>query len=152
MRFWKTLCLNYEHRRNRPTEDQVLRAKSHLKNLKLKFSRMLTCYSTLAWIARQATGPGPDDVFEMVKLTPLQRLQSLADFDATAEHHVGEALIEYSWFLRTVGQAEENMLDWIKAADNRDVAFNRARRFGQEIFELILHLAAGKPFLRYMVV
>jgi len=33
VRFWKTLCLNYEHRRNRPTDDQFTRAKSHLKNL-----------------------------------------------------------------------------------------------------------------------
>ena len=42
LRFWKTLCLNYEHSRNNfylvPNEVQ----KSHLKNLKMNFSRMLT--------------------------------------------------------------------------------------------------------------
>ena len=35
--------------------DETTRVKNHLKNLKLKFSRMLTCYSALVWIARQDT-------------------------------------------------------------------------------------------------
>jgi len=38
LRFWKTLCLNYENRRNRPDE-RAEKNKHHLKNLKLKFSR-----------------------------------------------------------------------------------------------------------------
>jgi len=152
VRFWKTLCLNYEHRRNRPTDDQVTRAKSHLKNLKLKFSRMLTCYSALVWIAAKETGPGPEAVFEMVSLTPVKRLLVVAKCDATAERHVGRALDQYCWFLRSVGRPESDVLDWIKSPENRDEAFGHSRLFGQELFELIIHLASEKPFLRYLVV
>ncbi|MBT3352846.1 MAG: hypothetical protein HOC91_06555 [Nitrospinaceae bacterium] len=35
LRFWKTLCLNYEHKRNQPTEDQSQRIKQKVKNFKL---------------------------------------------------------------------------------------------------------------------
>lgn len=152
VRFWKTLCLNYEHRRNRPSDDQTTRAKSHLKNLKLKFSRMLTCYSALTWIAAQETGPGPEGVLEMVKLTPIERLSQVAEHDAAANRLVRRALDEYCWFLRAVGDRESDVLEWIKSPENRDHAFNHSRLFGQEIFELIIHLATKKPFLRYLVV
>jgi hypothetical protein len=152
VRFWKTLCLNYEHRRNRPSEDARLRAKHHVKNLKLKFSRMLTCYSALIWIAAKETGPGPEDVYQMVSLTPVERLLSVREFDAAAAQHVNGALATYSWFLNAVGKAEDEVLDWIADPANRDEAFNNGRRFGEEVCGLILHLSANKPFLRYLLV
>jgi predicted nucleotidyltransferase len=152
VRFWKTLCLNYEHKRNRATNDQLLRAKSHLKNLKLKFSRMLTCYSTLAWIASKETGPGPEEVFEMVSLTPIARLRAVQGFDSEAETYVENALAEYSWFLEAIGHSEEDLIAWIRVPVNRREAFTIGKKFGDEIFKLILHLAIGKPFLRYLVV
>ena len=88
----------------------------------------------------------------MVTLTPLRRLQNVANFDDTAERLVSQAFSEYSWFLQSVGHPEPELLEWIKNAKNRDEAFDHARRFGQKIFDLVLHLANGKPFLRYMVV
>jgi hypothetical protein len=152
VRFWKTLCLNYEHRRNRPVDDQLTRAKSHLKNLKLKFSRMLTCYSALVWIASKETGPGPEGVFEMVSLTPVQRLLAVATSDTGASLHVNRALEEYCWFLKAVGNSDDDVLEWIKLPANRDEAFDHSRLFGQEIYELIIQLSSNKPFLRYLVV
>ena len=152
VRFWKTLCLNYEHRRNRPSDDQLIRAKSHLKNLKLKFSRMLTCFSAMTWIAAQELGPGPEAVFKMVSLTPVERLRAVAAHDSTAERHVIRALNHYCWFLSAVGHPEDEVLEWIKLPDSRDEAFGHSRTFGQEVFDLIIHLAAKKPFLRYLVV
>lgn len=46
IRFWKTLCLNYEHRRKRKSVEEEGGNKnvSHSKNLKLQFSRKLTCF------------------------------------------------------------------------------------------------------------
>jgi hypothetical protein len=152
VRFWKTLCLNYEHRRNRPTNDQVTRARSHLKNLKLKFSRMLTCFSALVWIAAQQTGPGPEAVLKMVGLTPIERLGVVAEYDAEARRCVDRALEKYCWFLREVGRPESDVLDWIRLPENRDEAFGHSRLFGQDIFDLTIHLASNKPFLRYLVV
>lgn len=42
LRFWKTLCLNYENKRNIASNDQLTKTKNHLRNLKLKFSRLMT--------------------------------------------------------------------------------------------------------------
>jgi hypothetical protein len=51
IRFWKTLCLNYENRRNTLGSDQavdpVKRRKQQVKNYKLKFSRLLMCFATI---------------------------------------------------------------------------------------------------------
>lgn len=152
VRFWKTLCLNYEHRRNLPTNEEPLRAKSHLKNFKLKFSRMLTCYSALAWIASQDPGPEPNDVFEMVKLTPVQRIRAVAELNLEVMDCIQKALSHYSWFLQVVGRREAEVLEWIRVPANRDEAFTHGREFGQSIFELIVRLASDKPFLRYLVV
>ena len=113
---------------------------------------MLTCYSALVWVAAQETGPGPEAVLKMVSLTPVERLRSVAEYDDAAGRHVGLALDQYCWFLRTVGRPESEVLDWIKSPDNRDEAFNHSRLFGQEIFELIIHLSAEKQFLSYLVV
>ena len=49
LRFWKTLCLNYEHRRNQ--EDEARKIKQKIKNFKLKYSRLLTCFATVALLA-----------------------------------------------------------------------------------------------------
>jgi predicted nucleotidyltransferase len=152
VRFWKTLCLNYEHRRNRQTDDQVIRAKSHLKNFRLKFSRLLTCYSALAWIASKETGPGPEGIFEMVSLTPTGRLRALRGFDSKAESYVASALEQYTWFLDAIAHSESDLLAWIRIPENRDQAFTKGRQFGEDMCNLILHLAAGKPFLRYLIV
>ncbi|WP_456624461.1 nucleotidyltransferase domain-containing protein, partial [Bradyrhizobium sp. P5_C12] len=46
LRFWKTLCLNYEHKRNQ-TESRR-KTKHKVKNFKLGFSRLLTCFATVA--------------------------------------------------------------------------------------------------------
>ena len=52
IRFWRTLCLNYENRRNRPPEDGREQHKFHLDNFKLKFSRLLTCFSAIILLAK----------------------------------------------------------------------------------------------------
>jgi predicted nucleotidyltransferase len=45
VRFWKTLCLNYEHKRISKNSEDVIEGVVHSKNLKLKFSRKLICFS-----------------------------------------------------------------------------------------------------------
>jgi predicted nucleotidyltransferase len=47
IRFWKTMCLNYEQKRSKREHNDLSKNKTRLKNLKLKFSRITTCYSIL---------------------------------------------------------------------------------------------------------
>src|SRR5438034_11684593 len=47
LRFWKTMCLNYENKRNVIKVDGEKKNKARLANMKLKFSRRLICFSTV---------------------------------------------------------------------------------------------------------
>ena len=84
IRFWRTLCLNYEHRRNRPPDDEYRRNKSHLDNLKLKFSRLLICHSAIALLSINRGVMRPDELLNIVQLSPLQRLDRIVEIEPEA--------------------------------------------------------------------
>ena len=150
LRFWKTLCLNYEHSRNRPDIAEGEATKNHLKNLKLKFSRMLTCFSLVIPLAKRFASMGPDDCVEVIKKRPLERLKSVA-FDANRGELWDKLAVEYSWFLDTTGNPRAKVLEWIEKSQNRVEAFDRAERFGDTLYDL-LQSVAEKNAMRYLVV
>ncbi|HKS74817.1 MAG TPA: nucleotidyltransferase domain-containing protein, partial [Terriglobales bacterium] len=76
LRFWKTLCLNYENRRNRP-EDRAKKNKHHVRNLKLKFSRLLICFSTIIPLISSRSS-SPEDILALTSHPPLKRLEKVA--------------------------------------------------------------------------
>lgn len=72
LRYWRTLCLNYEelrHDRERPWWK---------KNINLKFSRMLTVFATVAALTVPEVH-NKDDFRPMCGLTPIQRLAGALD-------------------------------------------------------------------------
>jgi hypothetical protein len=74
MRMWRTFCVNYEYYRTKGS------VKSKVKLLKLKYSRMLTCYSAIVFLLALFVRNGsvrPSDVGQMVRLTPTQRLEAI---------------------------------------------------------------------------
>lgn len=153
MRFWKTLCLNYEHKRNRP--EDFSKNKNHLANLKLKFSRLLTCFSTIAVLSTNLGVISPADLFELVHHSPLHRLQlavkeELPNFTA-ASSHLSSAIELYAWFLSLTDRPKADMVEWISYKQNREQAFQKGREFGDEIFELLTSIA-DKNVIRYLVV
>lgn len=108
LRMWRTFCVNYEFfRTGRDSREK-------LKNLKLKFSRMNTCYSAVVYLLavfasnRTVT---PADVTRMVELSPTERLEAVAteekwsdEFRAHINQHAEEALSHYSDFLQLTHQ------------------------------------------------
>lgn len=71
LRMWRTFCVNYEFSRRKDEND------ARIKNLKLKYSRMITCYSAIIYLLSIFARSGsvrPEDVKAMVALTPTQRL------------------------------------------------------------------------------
>jgi len=72
LRFWRTLCLNYETIRN----DKAWPWRK--KNINLKYSRRLTVFSTVLYILSSKSF-GKDDLVFMAKLTPLERLATALD-------------------------------------------------------------------------
>ncbi|STR03367.1 Nucleotidyltransferase domain [Kingella potus] len=66
LRFWRTLCLNYEVSRTQ-------QKKWEKKNISLKFSRRLTVFATIIYICVFQIN-SEDRLLEMIKKTPLDRL------------------------------------------------------------------------------
>ncbi|SRR6266508_1594493 len=165
LRFWKTLCLNYEHKRNRPATDEERKLKNHLQNLKLKCSRLMTCFSTITALAAAPRVTTPDELLALVHKPPLDRLR-----EAASAHDVDKELVErilgtYRWFLDVTGRPRDETLRWISAPTERDSAFGRARLLGDDVYEVLKTVSArparerqereGAPvvdILRYMVI
>jgi predicted nucleotidyltransferase len=109
IRMWRTFCVNYEfYRKDGDSRNKI-------KNLKLKFSRMLTCYSGIVYLMAVYARDDrvqPDDVRAMVAISPTERLEAIAadDFGTTGEiaatlkKAVESALTGYSEFLELTHQ------------------------------------------------
>lgn len=151
-RFWKTLCLNYEHKRNRRDKGEEARRRSHLKNFKLKFSRLLTCFSMVVCLCDRAEADHPDKAIKLVKQTPLARLDHLA-----SKHNLGELWGKmralYDWFLQVTDRPIAEVEAWIAQREVRAEVFPKAEEFGNLMYEL-LGQVAGKSggSLRNLVV
>lgn len=72
LRFWRTLCLNYEARTSEQTPEH--RAKRKLANYKLKHSRMLTCFSALLFLLDVYVRSGTVTVSDAKKMVSLGRI------------------------------------------------------------------------------
>ena len=151
LRFWKTLCLNYEHRRNRRGTTNEALNKSHLKNLKLKFSRMLTCFSAVLLLARNRSVISPGNLSKIIHLSPLDRLDQAAESISGAEDLVSSLKENYAWFLDMTGKDSAAVLEWIGNRGSRNDAFDRARRFGSDMYGLLVQGAEEADTLRYLV-
>jgi len=101
LRYWRTLCLNYERSRAEPGKPWWKR------NLNLKFSRKLTVFSSvLAIIACKVSQP---EAFRPIsELVPLQRLALALDTmdDGSLLSEFSEILVLYEDFLAAKSHAE----------------------------------------------
>ena len=146
MRFWKTLLLNYEHSRNRSSKVHIKNGKGlekhkaivHSKNLKLKFSRKLICFSFLIQLLANDGTITQEDVVKISKLTPVERISSLKEISCGLSGDVDDLLSSYQWFIDHTQVPSEQMLKWISNKSNRDDAFDRSRKFGEKIFEIMM--------------
>jgi predicted nucleotidyltransferase len=152
IRFWKTLCLNYENKRNQPEEDRTRKIKQKIKNFKLKFSRMLTCYGSVAAIINLPTQSGPDEIVKLVSRTPLERLRLAALSREKTRDLYREIVEEYRWFLEVTNVSEDDLIQRFHDKAFRSLAFERAEKFGDRMFTLIHEIAAETGYLRYLVI
>ena len=147
MRLWRTFCVNYEFSRKKGSDD------IKIKNLKLKFSRMLTCYSAIMYLisvhVRSCT-VSPPDVIKMASLSPVERLEHLKAencfTDVLSQNRfsslLDSALDEYSKFLEFTHKPKiEIIADYEKLASEwKDASY----RFGSSIAEALAMLGTSK--------
>ena len=151
LRFWKTLCLNYEHKRNRPIDDRNKKNNTHLKNLKLKFSRMITCFATIIILIKKKQIITQTELLKILHLTPLERLNKACGNNIKYKQTYNEILKEYAWFLDITGKPQNELIQWIGKRRNRDRAFERGRKFGAKVYTLINEISDPTD-LRYLII
>lgn len=152
LRFWRTLCLNYENNRQWRVDDPNQRAKAHLANLKLRFSRLSICFSFIIALLQRGVTYSPEDVHAVSNMTPSERLAAAAERSSEAAAMVAALQDEYDWFLEAVGRPKETVLSWIGDRDVRDDAFAHSRKYSECVYNLLRQVADDTGYLRYLVI
>lgn len=157
LRFWRTLTLNYEHDRYEvlqlPEDEQLeAKAKSALKNYKLKVSRLATCFSMILHLSSEEPPVQANRVFELCSLTPSERFEDLrgrggAETDVCIE----SLLTTYEGFLDQVQRPRLELLNDFRDDALRYERLQEAGNFGEKIFRL-LQLLVPTDRLRHLVV
>ncbi|UWQ82255.1 hypothetical protein [Leisingera caerulea] len=152
LRLWRTFCVNYEYARRKNNSAQE---KARIKNLKLKHSRMLTCYSAICYLLycfKQNGTVTPQDAKDMVLLTPIERLTHIADHFGKSElKHANEDLISrYSEFLKTTDMPEEDLR--CEVSKNWKSWEEKSYEFGDKLDFYLKTLGKDTRFLRLLVI
>ncbi len=135
-RFWKTLCLNYE-----AFCDKSSKTKERIQNLKLRFARKLTCFSTIvAVLALREFAPAK--VKEIVNKKPWERLYFACDGNPDASAKVDGMAECYLEFLKLVDAAKENDT-WVMPIEDWTSAKEHSLRFGAKLVELMQDLGGS---------
>jgi len=152
---WRTFCVNYES--GTQTEPPEKKAKRKLKNLKLKHSRLLTCYSALLYllaIFSKNNTVGPTDIGGMIKLTPTQRLEwliSQSEFIDTRPL-IEKLLYCYEEFLGLTDAGEEELVQRFLDKEQSRQYVESSYRFGDLMFQALTAVGKGNQFHRLLVV
>ncbi len=139
LRMWRTFCVNYEYWRRRGE------VSSKIKNLKLKYNRLLTCYSAILyilWTFERSSTTTPDDIRTMVSLTPTQRLESIRDAaGGTLASSLSRALGLYSEFLEIIHTDKKSLEEKYPAkADEWRV---NSHEFAKSVTTCLIELGVG---------
>jgi predicted nucleotidyltransferase len=160
LRYWRTLCLNYEASTVEPRPAELApqkRAKRKVKNYKLKHSRMLTCYSALLQLLSVYSAKNTvvvADVQQLVRLTPTERVEFVGQNLASKEvaRLIYEFLEKYERFLENTNRSEDELtkifLDDSQSKDLRD----EQSQFGDLAYKILFSVGRDNPFYRRMLI
>ncbi len=152
IRYWKTLCLNYEHKRNQPAADEKKKISQKVKNFKLKFSRMTTCYATIAALSNNMHDATEKDVIELVKLTPRERLSQIPEKLPSTLDKVKDLLEQYDWFLEQTALTTEELHSKFSEKSSIQEMFAKAEYYGNTMFSLLEKADEELKIFRYLVI
>jgi hypothetical protein len=155
LRFWRTLTLNYEHDRLKlmplvGAELDRRKAKSALKNYKLKISRLATCFSMAAHLSSAPAPITPEQVIKLCHATPAERFEDLRGREAGADALLDQIAEQYAAFLDATQKDEGDLEAWLSSREARGKARADAERFGNAVYELLRSLSPDDR-LRYLV-
>lgn len=152
IRYWKVLCLNYEAN-TRKSENPSKRA---LHNYKLKHSRLLTCYSAILYfchLLRNQASISKDDAIKLTKLSPTERLLTIADEGGAISREIVQAILSlYVEFLKETDAPKSELLERFGNPEYRRKRHQAGIEFGDRVFSLLEEIGAKTPLFRYLMV
>lgn len=160
LRYWRTLCLNYEAGTSEQAPRQkssIDRAKRKIKNYKLKHSRMLTCYSGvlyLLFVYGRCKTVTVTDARRMVSLTPTERVEFVANElqDADPAACISDFLGKYERFLEVTSASEDDLINVF--SDDTEASRLREEQsgFGDLAYTILYTIGHENPLYRRLVI
>ncbi len=139
LRYWYTLTLNYEYRRDSNDDKN----KRYWKRMKLKYARLLTCFSFISCLC--SCQASKDNVIHFIHLTPFERLDYLTNNFPELLEIVSEIKSEYAYFIKL----HDKKHDWWESEENKKEAFSRAEEFHSLlIHKLLKRIVEKNPTLQ----
>jgi predicted nucleotidyltransferase len=139
-RFWKTMLLNYENKRNIPAgggDPATQKVRQKVRNFKLKYSRMTTCFASIAVLGSHAPGLSQEDVIRFTTLTPRERILAVLDRVPEAKDVVKDLEEKYGWFLEMTGLPTEQLERTFEDKKQVHQMFQRAVEYGDAMYRLL---------------
>lgn len=143
LRYWRTLCLNYEQCREDPQKPWRKR------NMNLRFSRMTTVFATVALLMIDRPTDAKDFIAQ-TSLTPIERLAGAVDKlnDASLSDSFSEFLDHYSSFLRIKDSSNPERL--LGKGNTKEKVRTSADFIAEFFVQIFRHDALGN-YARYLV-
>ena len=144
LRYWRTVCLNYEERRHDP--DKPWRK----KNINLKFSRMMTVFSTvLPLIVKPVTSV--TELRELCSKTPLERLAFGLDLleDDPLRNEWPEVLDIYETFL--TWKDDNDVEKYLEGGNQKETVRSYAEKFSAFLHKALTHSRIPMEYRRYLL-
>jgi len=142
LRYWRTLCLNYEQRRNDTTKPW------RKKNVNLKFGRMLTVFSTVLYLIINDIHEA-GDLLESLGQRPLERLAKAIDAlgDEKLVDRFPQILNDYESFLswKEMPDMDHEMSEMRPTIDETAV------RFSDYLYQALTHESIQSEYRKFLV-
>jgi len=154
IKYWKTTYLAY----GRIIDYKLLADEHHyylhLRNLKLVYSKKLTCYSFILLLLMQPHVMHAEGILKIICMKPLERLLYLADERPDVKTLVQETIELFAWFLDLYDQSEDALRHYMNDPGKRNNAFDKGIIvFGQKILDLTLAVTQNTPeLLKYLLI
>src|ERR1044072_4337420 len=166
LKYWKVLCLEYEWKNAvRSGGAASSKAERRDNNYKLKHSRLLICYSAVAYLAHcwvrsrtRKSSPStgtvtPADALEMVSLRPIERLLELRSGAPPFVMPIIDRILErYVAFLQITNASKPSLIKLFEDPNYHHARRAEAGQFGDAVYELIYAICGDLPLFRYLVV
>lgn len=156
-RYWKTLLLNYENKRTPPEMASMedVRTKQKVRNFKLKYSRMTTCFASIGALGSHSAPVSEEQVLALARMTPRERLNSIAERLPETRQGVTKVLDRYNWFLEMTGLPVADLEARFSDKQKRMEMFRRANEYGDAMYNLLQVIDSTREqpnLIRYLVI